>query len=134
MNQENSFHNEPMRDGVFDFLDPDINHFNENNFNNNSYKNLDQFLKDNSYSGNDFSILNFNIRSYFKNFDEFSSLFMNNKFTHDVIVLTETWVRHALLNYVISLDMLVIIVFVNYEMGVEFQFSLKAQLFQSLLA
>ena len=83
-----------MNTSVFDYLDPDINHFSEQDINISTYKNLDQFINDNSYNENDLSILNFNIRSFFKNFDEFSALFMNENFTHDVIVLTETRVKH----------------------------------------
>ena len=53
---------------------------------------MDEFISYFSNSNKKFSILNINIRSFFKNRDEFLAILSQCKCNIDIIVLTETWI------------------------------------------
>ena len=53
---------------------------------------MDEFVSYFSNSSKHFSILNFNIRSFFKNRYEFLSILRQCKCNIDIKVLTETWI------------------------------------------
>lgn len=78
-----------------DNLDPDSNYYNENLetkcFSPSEFK---SFSKNN----NDFSILNLNIRSMEKNFENFKDLLQRLNFKFHVICLTETWQKGDKMN------------------------------------
>ena len=60
-----------------------------------SYLDVDSFLNTLKININGLSILNFNIRSYFRNFDKFYQLINKNENKFDVIILSETWAREG---------------------------------------
>ena len=71
-------------------IDPDFNdHLYANNEENCNYYTLDQYLNTLNHEGT-LNIINYNIRSFNRNFDAFSSAFFVNG-APDVICLTETW-------------------------------------------
>ena len=76
---------------LFNSIDPDSNHFDANDFNSCKYYDVDSFLSPFINKGNNLNVLNFNIRSFFKNCDEFLALISRSSNDIDVIVLTETW-------------------------------------------
>ena len=81
--------------GKFDLIDPDINHYYQDHDPRdvcNSYT-IDNFPNIDENQTDSLSVVNFNIRSYFKNFEEFQIVLDTTKFKHDIIILTETWAR-----------------------------------------
>ena len=85
MNQQDSLH------------DPDVNLtiFNENlDHFNCSYRSTDSFkLLKQQFLNNGLSIICFNIRSFYKNGDEFLGYLSNCEHVFDIIILTETWAK-----------------------------------------
>ena len=84
-----------MAGNLMELLDPDLNYNCQSNVNANciSY-NADQFSSLISEQCNNLSVLSFNIRSFFKNSEEFLATIDNVNI--DVIVLTETWLNSGL--------------------------------------
>jgi hypothetical protein len=89
----------PMNDKFTD-LDPDCNYFN------NLYSSVDQQYQSDDYSveafnskfqnkeNSNISLINFNIRSFNKNIDNFTAVLNSLCFVPDDIVLTETWLTN----------------------------------------
>ena len=79
---------------VLDKIDPDINHFDQvGDFNMCAYCDVNEFISNKIKIKGGFSVLNFNIRSFFKNYDEFFSVLTNCNIDIDVITLSETWLH-----------------------------------------
>lgn len=79
---------------ILNSIDPDLNHFNEVlDMNSCSFYTVDEFLLKDYPFKNNFNIINFNIRSFFKNYDEFLGIISKCNIIIDVIVLTETWIN-----------------------------------------
>ena len=73
-------------------IDPDINHTSfRQNENSCEMYNFDTFISKFASQNSDLAVLSFNVRSYFKNFDEFYFMLSQSKLKFDIIVLTETW-------------------------------------------
>ena len=73
-----------------DNIDPDLNyHLYANNEENCNYYTLDQYQNTLNHDGT-LNIINYNIRSFNRNFDAFASAFLVNG-APDVLCLTETW-------------------------------------------
>ena len=78
-------------ESITNSIDPDNHYYNALNNINCSYFNVDQFKQCLAGDGGSFSVLNVNIRSFFKNSDELIGLLSSTKADVDVIVLCETW-------------------------------------------
>ena len=81
-------------------IDPDHNYFERQDINANfseclTYFSIDEFNTMVKNSPNHITLLNFNIRSFYANFDEFSCLFSDNLLP-EIIVFTETWFDMAM--------------------------------------
>ena len=80
---------------IFTSIDPDNNHFKSLNYDCNSckYFSIDEFHNNVKTENDELSIFNFNIRSFFKNFDELSIILSHFDVSFDIIILTETWLN-----------------------------------------
>ena len=83
-----------MNSQDFDKIDPDVNHFNQvSDLSSCTYCDFDKFPSESIKMNGGFSVMNFNIRSFFKNCDEFMSILKNPDLNIDVITLSETWLH-----------------------------------------
>ena len=84
----------PDDNNFFSVIDPDANYFDLSSYQsapvNSNYISVSDF-KELMDSSSGFTCLNYNIRSFNKNFDTFFCLFEQRKQFPDVLVLTETW-------------------------------------------
>ena len=91
-----------MSSDFLDFLDPDENRF-SNSYQPDpesicSYSTVSEFNKMLKNNNSGLTILNYNIRSFKKNFDSFISIFESYNETPDILILTETWFSETIPN------------------------------------
>ena len=87
----------PMNSQFFNILNsvnPDDNFFDHNSLNNCNYTDINELPDVLNGIDKGLSIVCFNIRSYFKNMDEFLGILSLGDKKFDVIILTETWLNH----------------------------------------
>ena len=84
-----------MDDGIvnqLDYIDPDINMFNDDYLGSCKYYSLDTYSNLNSFNSEfKFKLINFNIRSFSANFNQFEAFLSVTNCFHDFVVLSETW-------------------------------------------
>ena len=80
---------------ILNSIDPDNNHFSQfsSGQDDNLYYEIDKFQNELKATRHGMTILNFNIRSFNKNIDEFIAVISSCNIKYDIIVLTETWLR-----------------------------------------
>ena len=81
------------------FLDPDLYHFSEcyqpDSASNSAYITTSELNYRISQNTTGISLLNFNIRSFKRNFSDFISIFQNYNSTPEIFIFTETWFTQA---------------------------------------
>ena len=84
---------------IFDSVDPDVNHLNymypDLNTNKESeYYDVTKFNENISFSDNNFSIINQNIRSLKANIDQFDCFMKTVNYKFDALCFTESWLNN----------------------------------------
>jgi hypothetical protein len=87
---------------MVDFLDEIIDHRVVNACIYQDYMDFKFFSEYNVDINNSFTLLNLNIRSFNKNFDELTVILSHYNHKFDIIVLTETWMDESCAN--VSMD------------------------------
>ena len=88
---------------ALDYIDPDSNYFDSSEFiqpNSSNYVTLNEYAQ----IPKDFTILNYNIRSFRANFDSFSSIFETHSHFPEILVLTETWFTNSYTESIAGFD------------------------------
>ena len=88
---------------IFPDLDPDLNFF-DNMFPPSNEFTIDQFnsfLKNGKIGKSHLKIMGYNIRSFYRHIDEFTSLLQTANYLPDIIILSETWLTNENKEYAI---------------------------------
>ena len=89
------------RDDLMSDLDPDLNYYTElvsSNTTESKYYSIEEYNKSFRQNSSYINLINFNIRSYFANFDSYAALLGSLSVETEVLVLSETWLTEEKLS------------------------------------